>query len=633
MKKKLSIKNHWAESNLFRSRAVVALLIIGVCFLGLVLRLVYLQVFSRDLFLTLAENNRINVIPLVPPRGLIFDRHGELLAENQPALSLGIIPEQVSDLGGTINDLRQVIPISDEDVSAFHKLRRQERSFESIPIRFRLTEEEVARFALEKHRFPGVEIVAGLMRYYPHGDLYSHVIGYVGRINEQELKEIDTQAYAGTQHIGKVGIENYYEKSLHGQVGYSEVEVNATGRLVRVLDRHPPVPGHTMHLTIDHKLQQAASDALGENRGAIVVIAPKTGEVLAMVSKPGFDPNAFAAGLSTREYQTLQNDPARPLYNRALRGQYPPASTVKPLVVFTALESNVINPNYTIPDPGWYTLSHGGHRYRDYKKGGHGYVNAISSISQSCDTYIYDISNRLGIDRLSTGLKNFGYGEVTGIDITGELGGLVPSSEWKNRVRKQPWYAGETIITGIGQGYNLATPLQLANAAAIVANRGVAAKPHILKEFETASGEKIPSEIVTTTKVVANDPKNWDTIIQGMMDAVHSPSGTAYRISRNMPFKMAGKTGTAQLFSLKDRENIKLNKSNTAAHLLNHTLFIGFAPVESPEVAIGLIIENSPGSADTAKLVVEAYFAQQKALASNEQTLTQVENTKTEAPL
>lgn len=609
MKKKLSIKNHWAECNLFRSRSVVALVFIGICFLGLVVRLVYLQVFSSEHYMTLAENNRVNVIPLPPPRGLIFDRHGFLLAENKPALSLGIIPEQVENLNQTITELQKIIPISEDDVSAFHRLRRQERSFESVPIRFHLSEEEVARFAVEKYRFPGVEIVGGLMRYYPQGELYSHVLGYVGRINEQELTRIDAQAYAGTQHIGKIGVEDFYENGLHGQVGFSEVEVNATGRLVRVLSTHPPEPGNTLHLTLDHNLQQAAYEALGDHRGAIVVIAPKTGDVLAMVSKPGFDPNAFAAGLPKKDYQALQNDPARPLYNRALRGQYPPASTVKPLVVFAALENNVINEHYTIADPGWFSLSPGGHRYRDYKKYGHGYVNAYTAISQSCDTFLYDISNRLGISRLSTGLKNFGYGQPTGIDLPGELGGLIPTPEWKQRVHKQPWYPGETVITGIGQGYNLATPLQLANAASIIANRGLWVKPHVLASIENAQGEKTPFNISTSQIYEAKNPKNWDIIIQGMTDTIHSPFGTAYRISKNISYKMAGKTGTAQLFSLKDRENIKLNKSNTAEHLLNHTMFIGFAPVENPEVAIGLIIENSPGSADTARLVLDAYFA------------------------
>jgi len=606
MRKKIPIKNHWAESSLFRSRAAVALLIIGISLVGLVLRLVYLQVFSKDHYTTLAENNRINVIPLPPPRGAIYDRNGVLLAENRPALSLELIPEQISDLHGTIHELTKILDISEEDIAAFHKLRRQERSFESIPIRFHLTEEEIARFAVERYRFPGVEIVAGLMRYYPHGEMFSHVIGYVGRINEQEIKQIDTQQYSGTQHIGKVGMEHHYENILHGQVGYSEIEVNATGRLVRVLSRHAPTPGATLHLTIDSTLQRAAYEALGESRGAVVAIAPKTGEVLAFVSKPGFDPNEFALGLSTIRYRELQNDPQRPLFNRALRGQYPPASTIKPLVAFTGLETGVISPHYSIADPGWYSLSHGGHRYRDWRKGGHGYVNVYKAISESCDIFFYETAHRLGIERLHKGLRNFGLGEITGIDITGELGGLVPSAEWKQRARKQPWYAGETIITGIGQGYNLATPLQLANVASIIANNGVAVRPHVLKEFENAAGQRQAIEVTSKTMVTPLDQKNWDIMVQGMVNVIHTPSGTASRIARNMPYTMAAKTGTAQVFSLKQNE--KYDKKNTAEHLRDHTLFIAFSPVESPEIAIGLIVENSPGSPEVARQVFDAFF-------------------------
>lgn len=608
MKKKIPFKNHWAESSLFRSRAAVALVIVGIGLLGLVLRLVYLQVFSNDHYTTLAENNRITLVPLPPPRGVIYDRNGVVLAENRPALSLEIIPEEVKDLNGTLSELTKILPISEEDIALFHRLRRQERTFESIPLRFHLTPEEVARFSIEKYRFPGVEIVAGMMRHYPHGESFSHVLGYVGRINEQEIKQLDPQEYRGTQHMGKVGIEHFYEKVLHGQVGYSEIEVNAMGRLVRVLSQHPPKQGNTLHLTLDSALQKTAYDALAQHRGAVVVMAPKTGEILAFVSKPGFEPNEFARGLTVKEYQALQNNPDRPLFNRALRGQYPPGSTIKPLVAFTALEAGVITPNYTIIDPGWYSFPHSSHRYRDWRKEGHGYVNVYKAIAESCDIFFYDTGNRLGIERLSKGLKNFGLGTATGIDITGEVSGLVPSTEWKERARKQPWYGGETIITAIGQGYNLATPLQLVQAAAIVANRGIAPKPHVLKAIETTTGEYQSIELPLETKVTALNPENWDIIVQGMTNVVHAPGGTAYRISRKMPYTMAAKTGTAQVVGLKQNE--RYNEKNTAEHLRDHTLFIAFAPTEAPEIAIGLIVENSHGSPDVAKQVFDVFFSQ-----------------------
>jgi len=585
-----ALKDHLRETRLFVVRAAVTGVLMVLLMAGLAVRLGYLQVSLYDHYRTLSSENRVKLVPLPPTRGLIYDRNGVLLADNYPTYSLEITPDQVRDLDRTLEDLKLVVPITDEDLQRFHRARRQQRRFDSIPIRVKLDDEEVARFAVVRHRFPGVDIQARLLRRYPEGDRAVHVLGYVGRINQQEQEQIDAASYAGSTHIGKLGIERNYEAELHGEVGLQQVEVNALGRVIRVLETRAPEPGKNLRLHLDMGLQEAALEALGDETGAAVAIDPKTGGVLALVSKPGYDPNPFVEGISGALYKQLRDDPEKPLYNRALRGLYPPGSTIKPFVALAGLELGAVSAGQNKFCPGFYQLPGQSHRYRDWKKGGHGVVDLNKAIVESCDVYFYDLAHDLGIDRLQKFLSGFSFGRKTGIDLTEELGGLLPSREWKERARRQPWYPGETLIVGIGQGYLLTTPLQLASAAATLANGGRYVAPRVAAAIEAPDGSlSVPAPQPPPVQLPVRSRASWEDVTQGMLDVVEGQRGTARRI-RTDAYRIAGKTGTAQVFTVGQAEEYDEDKIDKK--LRDHALFIAFAPVEDPRIAVAVLIEH-----------------------------------------
>lgn len=599
-----TLKDYLRESRLFRARAITATLIILLLLLLLILHLAKLQIIDHAHFTTLSQDNRVKVEPLPPTRGLIYDRNGVILAQNLPTYSLEITPERVKDLDWTLQELGKIISISDNDRKRFKRLKSHQRRFESIPIRVQLSDEEVARFAVNRHLFPGVDIQAKLLRDYPLKDVTAHILGYVGRINKRELQIIDNSSYSGTTHIGKNGIEKYYEKTLHGEVGLQQVEVNALGRVIRILESKPPVPGLDLHLTLDSALQRITMEAFGEENGAAVAIDPQTGDILAMVSNPGFDPNLFVEGISLKEYNALQSSEEKPLFNRAIRGQYPPGSTIKPFIGLGGLENGVITATRKNYCPGYYQLPNHSHKYRDWKKAGHGAVDLYDSIIQSCDVYYYDLAQQMGIDQLAEYLGPFGFGQKTGVDITGELGGLLPSREWKQRNKKQPWYPGETLITGIGQGYFLTTPLQLASATATLASRGTRLQPRIVKSIHL-NGEPEPREqpIREQSQIARQSEAHWDSIFEAMLQVTEGARGTA-RLIRNEHYHIAGKTGTAQVFTIKQEETYDEEKLDKK--MLDHALFIAFAPAEAPRIAVAVIVENGSHGGSVAAPIAKA---------------------------
>ncbi|HHH45512.1 MAG TPA: penicillin-binding protein 2 [Thiotrichales bacterium] len=614
MSRRITLKDNLLESRLFMHRVLAALVVCVLLLMGLVARLVYLQVIAHEHFQTLSEKNRIKTEPLPPNRGLIYDANGTLLAENLPSYRLVIVPEQVpGDLDDTLARLAQVVEIRDDDLERLRRLRARSHSFEAIPVRLNLSDEEVARFAVERHRFPGVDIEAALTRHYPLGPLTAHVVGYVGRINERDLRRLDPANYRGSTHTGKTGIERTYEAVLHGTVGYRQVETNAQGRPLREIHRQPPIPGSALHLTLDVRLQAAAAEAFGNHSGSAVAIDPRTGAVLAMVSLPGFDPNPFVRGIPLKTYRALQNDEDRPLFNRALRGQYPPGSTIKPFVGLAGLELGLITPKSTTWCPGYYQLPGREHKYRDWKRWGHGRMDLQEAIAQSCDVYFYDLARSLGIDRMHDFLAGFGFGRRTGIDILGEAAGLLPSSEWKRRVHRQPWFPGETLIAGIGQGFDLATPLQLAVATATLATRGRYHVPHVVVAIEQPESHEVvqlPQAPPETLPV--RDPANWEQVVRAMVAVVHGRHGTARKVGIGIEgFRIAGKTGTAQVFGLAQEEEYDPEKIDEK--LRDHALFVAFAPADDPRIAVSVIVEHggSGGSvaAPIARRILDRYFA------------------------
>ncbi len=601
------LKDPIREARILRVRAIVAFVGIVCLLLAVMVRLFYLQVMKHEHFQTLSQDNRVKIVPVPPTRGLIYDRNGVPLAENQISFSLEVIPEQVGNLTKTLDDLSKVVDLTAIDRQRFLRLVRQHRSFDPVPLRFHLSEEEVARFAVNRPRFPAVDIQARLSRSYPLGPLAAHAIGYVGRINEWELQNLDSASYAGSSHVGKTGVEHYYEELLHGKVGYEQVETNAQGRALRVLERTPPVAGDDLYLTLDVRLQAAAESALGEFNGSVVVLEPRTGAVLALVSKPGYDPNPFVNGIAPKSYQQLQQDQNRPLFNRALRGQYPPGSTVKPVVALAGLQYGLISPSKVVYCPGWYRLGGEEHKYRCWKHGGHGTVDVHRAIVESCDVFFYDLAANIGIDRLADYLTRFGFGKKTGIDISGELGGLVPTREWKRDNRNQTWYPGETIITGIGQGFMSATPLQLAYAAATIANRGQPVRPRILHAIAQPATKVLQIQDPQREDPVALDkPEYWDVVTEAMTDVVHSTTGTAKHIAPGLTYHIAGKTGTAQVFGLGQEE--KYVSENIPLALRDHALFMAFAPAEAPTMALAVIAEHAGHGGSMAAPVARQVF-------------------------
>jgi penicillin-binding protein 2 len=616
------LKDHWAEQRMFTQRVIVsAFVVIGL--MGIVIsRLTQLQVAEYEYFSAQSQGNRIRVQPVPPTRGLVFDRSGNVLAENLPSYQLELIPEQVPDIDETLNRLALLGIIDTEALPELTELIASHRRFDSIPIRQRLTDEDVARFAVQRLRFPGVEIRAGLARTYPYGSAVTHALGYVGGINAQDKRILDEAQYAGTARIGKISVERTYEPELHGKVGYAEVLVNARGRTMQVLNVKPSTPGQDLILTLDIESQLVANAALAGRRGAVVAIDPKTGEILVFTSAPSFDPNAFSIGLTRKAFSALQENPDRPLFNRALRGSYPPGSTIKPIIGLTGLHEGVLDPNRKIYCRGYYQLPGKSHRYRDWKRGGHGLVDLHQAIEQSCDVYFYELANELGIDRMASFLKQFGLGSATGIDILGEKPGLVPSREWKreafSRREDQVWFPGETVITGIGQGYLLTTPLQLAHAAAAIAARGKRFRPTLLRAFrDPVTGEAEYLEPIPMEPVNVQSDEQWDRIISAMNAVLQGTRGTARAVGRNAPYTMAGKSGTAQVFSV--AQDAEYDSEDIAERMRDHALFIAFAPLEDPRIAVAVIVENGESgsgvAAPVAIKVIETYLTNQGVIA------------------
>jgi penicillin-binding protein 2 len=604
-----ALRDQQRELVVFRNRLMLAGFVIVIAFSVLLARFTWLQVVQREYYHTLAEANRISVVPVVPNRGLILDRNGAVLAANYSAYTLEITPSKVADVERAIDELAQLIDVTPRDRRRFKKLQEESKNFESLPIRTRLTEEEVARFAVNRFRFPGFEIKARLFRSYPQGEVASHAIGYIGRINDADVKRIDTEGltanYKGTDHIGKLGIEGAYEKELHGVTGSEQVEIDAGGRAIRALSRSEPLSGNNLMVTIDLNLQKVAEDAFQDFRGALVAIDPKSGEILALVSKPGFDPNLFVDGIDPQNWDALNNSPDKPLNNRALRGQYPPGSTIKPFMALAALEYKKRSPEFTISDPGYFSLPGVAHRYRDWKKEGHGLVNMHKSIVISCDTYYYGLATELGIDSIHRFLTRFNFGSRTGIDIEGELAGLAPSQDWKWQRFKQKWYAGDTVSVGIGQGYLLITPLQLAAATATLANDGIPVHPRLLKAVQDSKTQETREIPAANSDPAAVRPENLALVRSAMID-VTRPGGTAARAGAGATYTIAAKTGTAQVVAMKQGERYD-EKRVKEAHR-DHALFIAFAPADNPRLAMALLVENGGHGGSTAAPIAREVF-------------------------
>ncbi len=607
------LKDQVQEGQQFGIRALTAFLIILAAIFLLSLRYVYLQVINYEEFTARSINNQVRIVPVVPNRGLIYDRRGRSIAENRPAYRLELVPEKVDDVEQLVAELGQIVELRDDAFEKFQENRKRYRDFDSVPLKFNLTEEEVARFAVDRHQFMGVEIVPYLARYYPHGELLTHVLGYVGRLDVDDLNRVDKGNYRGSTHIGKVGIEQNYEDELHGVSGIEKIETNAQGRRLMVLERENPVHGDDLILALDVQVQQAAWDALGDRFGAVVAIDPNDGSVLAMVSKPAFDPNLFVHGISNRDYSSILNAPGRPLFNRSLLGGYVPGSTLKPFLGLAGLELGLVTAQDRVFSSGGYYLPGVSRPFRDWKKGGHGWVNMLDALEQSVNTYFYQLAFDMGIDRMHDYLDRFGFGKKTGLDLLGENSGVLPSRAWKRDRYAEPWYPGETIIAGIGQGFNVVTPVQLANALATLVNGGTRYEPRLLYATKHAGNERaemVRAPVVEQVPVI--DQANWDLIRAGMRLVVHGQSGTARAIKPESGFEIAGKSGTAQVTSQAVDEDMD---ELTLEHLRSHALFIAYAPYEQPSIAVVVVIEHGGGgsreAAPVARAVIDAWLSQE----------------------
>lgn len=604
-------KNTERELHLFRMRLSAIGVLVFICFGLLLARFLWLQAYKYKAYAAQAEDNRISVVPVVPNRGLIVDRNGVVLARNFSAYTLEITPSKIQGgLDEVIDELAKLVDIQPKDRKRFRRQMEETKNFESLPIRTRLSDEEVARFTAQRYRFPGVEIQARLFRQYPLGQVASHVIGFIGRINQREAEKIDewddAANYSGTDYIGKEGLEKSYEKQLHGTTGYEEVEVSAGGRAMRTLSRTPATPGNNLILSIDIELQKVIEQAFGNRRGALVAIEPSTGDILAYVSMPTFDPNLFVEGIDQQNWEELNNSPDKPLVNRPLSGSYPPGSTYKPFMALAALELGKRTPAQAIRDPGFFWF--GNHKFRDDKEGGHGYVDMYRSIVQSCDTYYYMLANDLGVDTMHDFMKPFGFGQKTGIDLDNERSGLLPSTEWKRNAYKRPeqkkWYAGETISLGIGQGYNSFTPLQIAHAVANLANNGVVMKPHLVKIIEDGGTHERTQTVPKESYRIKLKQENIDIVKQAMVGV--TKEGTSAAVFRNAGYVSAGKTGTAQVIAIKKNE--KYDSKRVAEMHRDHSLYTAFAPADNPKIAVAIIVENGGfGAAAAAPIVRQAF--------------------------
>ncbi|MGC1509974.1 penicillin-binding protein 2 [Ketobacter sp. MCCC 1A13808] len=608
MAKPITLKDYYRETQVFARRAVVSIFLVILFILLLITRMVYLQVLQYEKYSNLSDENRVTIEPIAPTRGLIVDRNGQLLADNRPSYAVSITKELCPDIDGTIQELSKLVALTDSQIDRFHtRLSQRRRPFTPVALKFKLTEQEIAVIAVNQHSLPGVTLDANLVRHYPLGEPLSHAVGYVGRINERELKKLNATNYSATEHIGKTGIEAFYEPRLHGEVGFQTIETDARGRITKVLERTDPVPGDNLQLFMDLPTQLASVKALEGRRGAVVAMDPTTGGILAFVSVPGFDPNLFVTGIDYATFNDLNTSKARPLFNRALQGQYPPGSTIKPIVGLGGVDGGTTTWQFSLYDPGFYRLENDARYYRDWKKWGHGVVDLHTAIVQSCDTYFYDLAFKMGIDKIHDVMEPFGFGHKSKIDLTSERPGLLPSRFWKKATRNMAWFPGETLITGIGQGYMLATPLQLALSTAILANHGVPVQPRMVK----AIGGIPQPKPEAGPAIKLNHPENWDRIIQTMRDVVHSKHGTARSISKNLTgYDIAGKTGTAQVLGIKQDEEYDAEKL-TEWHR-DHALFVGFAPVVNPQIAVAVLVENGGGGGSTAapvaRQVMDAYF-------------------------
>ncbi|MDX1589386.1 MAG: penicillin-binding protein 2 [Oleiphilaceae bacterium] len=593
-----TLKDTLQEKHLFQSRVMVAMIIVLLLSGVLGLRLYQLQILDNQLYATLSDRNRVQVQPVAPTRGLITDRNGRLLAENRPVFSLTILPERASHLGELMKELKALVDLTPQEVERFEqRLNQRRRPFESVPVRYHLDEREMARLAVNRHRLPGVEVDAQLVRYYPYGALTSHVLGYVGRINEQDLQRLDPVRYAGTHYTGKSGIEREYEDLLHGRVGFQNVETNARGRVMRVLERENPTPGNNLQLNLDIRLQQVAHQALKGHRGAVVAIEPDTGAILAQVSTPSFDANQFVTGIDHASYAALRDSPDVPLFNRATRGQYPPGSTIKPMLALVGLATGAVEKDTTIFDRGWYQLPNSTQRFRNWDRDGMGRINLYDSIVRSNDTFFYRMAHDMGVDLMAHHLAQFGFGRVTSLDVRDERAGILPSREWKRRAEGEAWYPGDTINMSIGQGYFLSTPLQLAAVTATTANRGQWHSPRHLKSVNGEPHGEIWLADADIQGVTIGSEDEWDYVIGAMEDVVHGQRGTARSISRGLEYRMAGKTGTSQVFSLAGEE---YDAEELEERMRDHALYVAFAPAEDPQIAVAVLVENGGSGGATA---------------------------------
>ena len=614
MKAHNQIKDNWREQRLFTRRVIACAIIVLVLTGTVITRLVILQFVNADYYAAQSQGNRIRVQPLPPTSGLIYDRNNNILAENTPSFQLEITPEQVPDMEDTLMRLENAGLIQPDDMQRINSRIASKRRFDSIPILQRMSDEEVARFAVLRPSFPGVEIRARLTRHYPYGNVAAHALGYVSGISAMDQKELNPAAYAGTSYIGKVSIERAYEAELLGDVGHQDVLVNVHGRMMQILNTELSVPGQDLILSLDVDAQLVAEEALQGRRGAIVAIDPSNGEIIVFASSPSFDPNDFIAGLSRDDFRALQSDINQPLFNRALRGKYPPGSTIKPMLALAGLKANIIDADKPRMCRGYFTLPGLTHRYRDWKPGGHGMIDLHNAIAQSCDTYFYALANDIGIDIMSTALMDFGLGNVTGIDISPESNGLVPSRAWKRRNFSNPedqiWFPGETVITGIGQGYLLTTPLQLAHVTATIAARGIRYRPSLVRGIRDPVTGTVAVRQPRTLAAVQAQPEYWDLIIDAMEGVMSDSKGTARLAGMGAPWRIAGKSGTAQVFSIGQDETY--NEEDLAERMRDHALFIAFAPIDNPRIAVAVIVENggsgSGVAAPIARKVLDKYL-------------------------
>ncbi|MEE4128563.1 penicillin-binding protein 2 [Pseudomonas viridiflava] len=598
MPEPIPLKDHEKETRLVNQRLIACAILVAVLAGSLIARMYFLQVTEFEYHSTISENNRVHVLPIPPERGLIYDRNGEVLADNRPSFNLTLTRERAGDWHKVIDELMTLLELPDEDRILFDKELKQVRHpFEPATLLYELTEEQIAILAVNQYLLPGVDVAAQFVRNYPLGDHFAHSIGYVGRINEKEASQLDNE-YRGTQSIGKTGIERFYESELHGHVGYEEVETNAQGRVLRVLKHTDPVPGKNITLSLDVHLQEAAEKALGDRRGSVVALDPETGEVLAMVSKPSFDPNLFVTGISFKQYAALRDSIDRPLFNRVLRGLYAPGSTVKPEVAIAGLDSGVVNASTKVFDPGYFQLPDFDHKYRNWNHSGDGWVDMDTAIMRSNDTYFYTLAHKLGIDRLHDYMTMFGIGQKVSLDMFEESAGLMPSREWKRATRRQAWFPGETVILGIGQGYMQVTPLQLAQATSLIASKGVWHRPHLAMDV----GHVAPVDEHPMPNIVLHDPREWEQVNEGMQMVMHDPRGIARDAAKGAQYRIAGKSGTAQVVAIKQGE--RYNRLKTLERNRDNALFVGFAPAEHPKIVVSVTIENGEAGGRVAGPVV-----------------------------